>query len=117
MGKKNKGKGVWSSKVGRDCVSLDISLCRWLGKRLSHLAKHSAGVPQDYIDLIKTMHDEDRDTKFYHKCWKREMAAAGEALTLYSDIFKTSVADTSPVLADGQDAMKWVAKWLPNLWD
>jgi CubicO group peptidase (beta-lactamase class C family) len=80
MGKKDKN--VWTSKVGRDCVSLDTSLCRWLGKRLSHLATHSTGVPVDYIDM-----------------------------------FKNSGADNSPVLSDGQDAMRWVAKWLPNLWD
>jgi hypothetical protein len=115
MGKKDKN--VWTSKVGRDCVSLDTSLCRWLGKRLSHLATHSTGVPVDYIDMCKAMSDDDRDEKFYHNCWKREMSAAGEALTLYGDMFKNSGADNSPVLSDGQDAMRWVAKWLPNLWD
>lgn len=115
MGKKSKG--VWSSKVGHDCVSLDTALCRWLGKRLSHLAKHSTGVPQDYIDLVKSMQDIDRDTKFYHKCWKREMSASGEALTRYGNIHHEGGEDTPEVLDDAQSAMRWVAKWLPNLWD
>jgi hypothetical protein len=120
MGKKSKS--VWSSKVGRDCVSLDTKMCRWLGKRLSHLAKYSTGVPQDYINLVESMHDEGRDTKFFHKCWKREMSAAGEALTRYGNMFrdgmvKGDVEVTSTVLDDAQSAMRWVAKWLPNLWD
>lgn len=115
MGKKSKG--VWSSKVGHDCVSLDTALCRWLGKRLSHLAKHSTGVPQDYIDLVKSTQDIDRDTKFYHKCWKREMSASGEALTRYGNIHHEGGEDTPEVLGDAQSAMRWVAKWLPNLWD
>ena len=115
MGKKNKS--VWCSKVGHDCVSLDTALCRWLGKRLSHLAKHSTGVPQDYIDLVNSMQDIDRDTKFYHKCWKREMSASGEALTRYGNIHHEGGEDTPEVLDDAQSAMRWVAKWLPNLWD
>ena len=36
---------TWGTDVGEDCVSLNTSLCRWLGTRLVFLGSHTKGHP------------------------------------------------------------------------
>lgn len=117
MGKKSNEKSAWDTKLGRDCVSLDTALCRWLGKRLSYLAKHSNAVPVSYIDACKFESGAEGFDELYHECWKREMSAAGESLTRYCNMFQMESAEVTAAIADGREAMRWVAKWLPDLWD
>lgn len=110
MARKNK----WKTKVGRDCVSLDTALARWLGKRLLFLAKHSNGVPQQFIEERKI-----EDTDAAHDQWRKEMREAGETLTRYGTKLYDldTVEETQALAVDAVEAMEWVAHWFLGLWD
>lgn len=112
MGKKNK----WKTKVGRDCVSLDTSLARWLSARLLFLSEHTTGVPVQFMqELAGRM---EVDTEQAHALWKHELAFAGVGLERYAKHHEEEDARAEELtIAHGQNAMRWVAKWLPDLWD
>jgi len=111
MTRKNK----WKTKVGRDCVSLDTSLARWLSARLLFLSEHGTGVPVLFMEeLAERM---EVDTEQAHALWKHELAFAGVGLERYSNYYDEDVEAAELTIAHGQNAMRWVAKWLPNLWD
>jgi hypothetical protein len=118
--KKDKTNGIWSSKVGRDCVSLDTSLCRWLGKRLTHLATHTTSVPYHFTEQanIRVHPDMTQDHETWLHLWRHEMMHAGVALTIYVErIYEVEGAEAETIITHAQAALGWVAKWLPNLWD
>lgn len=109
MARKNK----WKTKVGRDCVSLDTALARWLGPRLVFLSKHTNGVPQGFIDR----HGFD-DIDMAHDQWRKQMGEAGEALSLYGRVYDIeSISEAQAVTDRAGEAMKWVAEWFFGLWD
>lgn len=111
MGKKNK----WKTKVGRDCVSLDTSLARWLSKRLLFLSEHSTGVPVQFMqELADRM---EVDTEQAQALWRHELAHAGVSLERYSELHECDISENASRIAAGQNALRWVAKWLPSLWD
>lgn len=105
-------KSVWSDKVGRDAVSLDTALCRWLGKRLAHLAKHTGGVPVVFINENPQL-DED----IHAVVWRSVMATHAENLLAYAKLYDAEPEESEVIISRGRDAMHWVAKWLPHLWD
>lgn len=112
MGKKKP----WKTKIGRDCASLDIALARWLSERLLFLAQHSAGVPVEFMDELTQRMDVDTDEA--HRIWKHELTHAGVALDRYAGQFEDeSIDGQRSRVSAGQNAMRWVAKWLPHLWD
>ena len=110
MGKKSKS--VWSSKVGRDCVSLDTSLCRWLGKRLAHLAKHTTGVPVVFINENPQLGED-----VHAAVWRSVMAVHADNLIAYGNMYDAEPEAHDDIIGRGKDAVQWVAKWLPHLWD
>lgn len=112
MGKKNK----WDTKVGRDCVSLDMSLARWLSERLLFLSEHGTGVPVKFIDELSE--NMEVDTEQAHALWKHELAFVGVGLERYANYHNEDDERAAELaVAHGQNAMRWVAKWLPHLWD
>lgn len=108
MGKKN----VWGSKVGRDAASLDTALCRWLGKRLMHLSTHTTGVPVAFINENQKL-DEDHQAAV----WRSMMLVQAENLLAYGNLYESEPEEADFVVARGREAMHWVAKWLPHLWN
>lgn len=109
MARKNK----WKTKVGRDCVSLDTALARWLGERLTFLAKHSNGVPQQFIEVRGIA-----DTDMAHDQWRKEMREAGEVLSKYGKVYDLdTVEEAQAVTVKAVEAMEWVAEWFLGLWD
>lgn len=110
MTRKNK----WRTKVGRDCVSLDTALARWLGKRLLFLAKHSNGVPQQFIE-VRGIPDTDEA----HQQWRKEMREAGEVLVAFgTTLYDLETAEeTRDLSLKAVEAMEWVAEWFLGLWD
>lgn len=107
-------KNKWKTKVGRDCVSLDTALARWLGERLTFLAKHSNGVPQAFIEERQIANTDEA-----HDQWRKEMREAGETLTRYgTNMYDIDDVEDRAVLAlDAVEAMEWVAKYFLGLWD
>lgn len=97
MLKKNSYKRKWGTKVGRDCISLDTSLTKWLGRRLVHLGQHTGSHP------CNMTHDE----------WRTLLVRHGNALTDYSkNRYDTDVYDVP-----AQEALAWVSANLGMLWD
>jgi hypothetical protein len=113
MSKKKPEKDPWDSKIGRDCVSLDLILCRWLGKRLVFLSQNTGGVPHRFMRKI-----EKKDAQRAHEKWQVALASAGTDLMRYGAILDDwpSPRETQMALA-AQEALRWVAEYLPDLWD
>jgi len=98
---KEEYKDTWGTPVGKDCVSLDTTMCRWLGERLVFLSLHTSG----------------RAIGFSEKRWKEELYANGIALVRWAHHYDLS-ADKQTVLYKGaQGALRWVARNLGRLWD
>lgn len=104
---KKKYKKTWGTKIGKDCVSLDTSLAKWLGERLLFLAKHSNSYPSYYAD---------------HKQWQCCLRAHGTCLLEYYNYVGlcleewTAEKETSKILL-AKESIHWVAQHLNHLWD
>lgn len=109
MARKNK----WETKVGRDCVSLDTSLARWLSKRLLFLAQHGDGYPVRFAEQVG-----NDDENLLHAMWQNELTHAGVALERYAKQYdEQDIKAANARVRNGQAAMRWVAEWMPHLWD
>lgn len=100
----SKYRRTWGSKVGRDCISLETSLCRWLGARLLFLAENASGYPMGYK----------------YADWTADLKRAGEALTTWGNRYEQEDWDKwhdKEDYARAQEALQWVATNLGNLWD
>lgn len=88
---------TWGTPVGKDCISLDSSLCEWLGARLIFLATHG--------------HDEDP--------FRAKLLKHGEALSAYPCGLGTNLTmdEHRKRVADAQKALAWVSRNLVRLWD
>lgn len=91
---------TWGTPMGQDCISLDTSLCLWLGDRLVFLAKHTQSHPGDQT----------------HEGWCAALIENGERLLVWANHFHNE-ADEPVAYRDAQSAMRWVAEHLGHLWD
>jgi len=93
---------LWTSPLGKDCVSLDTSLCKWLGDRLIFLATYTQSAPIGHTDMR----------------WRRELAEHGQALLAWDNHFELDAEqEEAAAYAHAQKAMRWVATHLGKLWD
>lgn len=92
--------------------SLDYHLTLTLGNQLKHLAKTTHGWPQS-----------DKFPKF--EDWQKALENNGNILLTYANreelLFGENVeydkALEEQIIKDAQKALRWVATYLPNLWD
>ena len=115
-------EATWGTKVGKDCVSLDSNLCRWLGKRLFFLSLYTSTAPGDLVATLPGDTDEE-----YFKAisdanlkWRSDLRYFGEALTKYGNRHKVgnvSTIEEDEMREKAQAALRWVAKNLGSLWD
>jgi hypothetical protein len=95
-------KARWGSKVGKDCVSLDHALCKWLGKRLVHLGMFT----DSYVE------GSDYNT------WRTQLIAAGVALYNYTKLHNIDDdAKRDKVISEAKSNLHWIADNLGHFWD
>ena len=87
---------VWKTPIGQDCMSLDHTLCSWLGERLLFLSEHSNSWNPTYWD---TMED-----------YKKTLYLQGMALKDYDP-------DNVGAMVAARAAVRWTATYLETLWD
>lgn len=93
---------TWGTPAGKDCVSLDTSLCRWLGARLLFLAEHTNSHPNGWG----------------YEAWKTTLHLHGTVLALWGDHFElVDHTEEETAYANAQDSLRWVADNLGDLWD
>jgi hypothetical protein len=108
MGRRVDGHG----DVRSDTAFLDISLCLWLGERLSYLAKHARKVPVPFTDNNPHLTAEQRDM-----AWRAVLATHADILIEYGDLPNVGSDKIVEVVRNAQDTLRFVADWLPFLWD
>lgn len=93
---------TWETPVGKDCISLETSLSRWLGERLTFMGEHTSGAPIGWE----------------HEDWKAKLRDMGERLTVWSEHhdLPDAAAEVEAYL-NAQEAIRWVANNLAQLWD
>ena len=102
---------VWGSMLGRSTIDMKTNMASWIGCRLVFLGENTTGVPID----------EDGDDLF--RDWPNNLQRHGHALKRYVRFRrdKQDISDTGytndRVDAAAQDAMDFVAKAFPHLWD
>jgi hypothetical protein len=96
----NKREEFFATELGRDCIDLNSTLARWLGRRL--LAWHNAGQVRYPIAYLGEL-----------EAWREDTKKAGEALLAYVD----PLNENEDVEPGAVEAMKWVAENFPQLWD
>lgn len=92
--------------------SLDYHLTSTLGAQLHHLANTTHGWPQS-----------DKFPEF--KDWQKALHKNADMLIAYANRDEVLFAKDTPydrekeeqLIKDGQKALRWVATYLPNLWD
>jgi hypothetical protein len=99
--------------VARDAWNLDTALAKWLGKRLLWLAENAHGIPGPYLTYAEDGFNTVDDDKAMAR-WRKDLRTHGKALQDYG---KGKVANRDDGLEKAQDALRWVAKRLPCLWD
>ena len=94
---------TWGSPIGQDCISLDISLCKWLGERMIFLAEHTNSYHPDYT----------------YESWAGNLTQHGYALLAYHDHWNDHDDDKPTVdyHLKAQAAMLFVAANLGHFWD
>lgn len=91
---------TWGTPLGQDCINLDTTMTRWLGHRLVFLGTHTNSYPGDYADL---------------RAWRAALLLNGGRLLAYAE---NKTADNGDVDYEvTRDALRWVAEYLPALWD
>lgn len=94
----------WKTEVGSDCISLDEALCKWLGERLIFLGENCHSIPMIYVGRPDGI-------------WEAELKANGSALLAYSEQKSDRVDALVKDYAAAQEAIRWVAGNLGDLWD
>lgn len=92
---------TWGTPVGKDCVSLDDSLCTWLGTRLIFLSEHG------YSGSVHMTKNQ----------WDKELRKHGNALLRYKLQYLCDPEGTDEIIHHAQEALVWVSEMLPALWD
>jgi len=93
---------TWGSPIGRDCVSLDITLCKWLGERMIYLAEHSNSYHPDMT----------------YESWTGRLMQHGHALLAYHEHWETDCdKPTEYFHSKATQAMLFVAANLGHFWD
>ena len=93
---KSEYERIWGMPIGQDCITLNVTLGKWLGERLIYLSyREHLGCPLDYPG-------GDRS-------WQKAMLRHGQALLEYGN----EVSENSQ---DAKSAMIWVAKNFDHLW-
>lgn len=92
---------TWGTPVGKDCVSLDTSLCHWLGERLTFLGEHTNSAPRGWE----------------YEDWKAKMREMGGYLSVWAGHYDLPVEAVPQAYTNAQEAMRWVADNLRQLWD
>ena len=98
-------KNTWGSPVGQDSINLDGALTQWLGDRLIFLSCHASGTPCEIT--------EDSGPR-EHANWRGDLHRHGVALQKYDQ------AGSNPdieIRERAQEALRWVADHLGDLWD
>lgn len=94
---------TWSTPIGKDCISLDTSLCRWLGERLVFMSDHANSFDPSVDDI---------------DAWKRLLYGYGHDLLAWTQHWDCETAeDERAVYERAQVALHWVADNLGTLWD
>ena len=93
---------TWRTPLGRDCISLDASLCEWLSARLSFLAEHHHSFP---IESSSEQYAADL----------RGHAAVFAAYGTRWDA--DSLEEEDKLITAAQNSLRWIADNLPSLWD
>jgi hypothetical protein len=90
----------WETTIGKDCISLDSSLAKWIAPRLKFLAEHGNTYPPQYTE----------------KYWQNELTMHGEILEAYA-MAQACGYNHDDMYQDAQASIKWVAEHLKHLWD
>lgn len=86
--------------------NLDSWLCEALGARLKYLAEHHHGYPG-----VLTYEKDDGS-------WGRDLNRHADALLAYPLADETrDTAEAMRIINEAKEALRWVAEWLPHLWD
>lgn len=97
-----KYRKTWGTPVGRDCISLDASLCAWLATRLRFLAEHHHSFPSESSS----------------EAWAAELRAHADTFAAYSTRWGADTVEAEEALiVAAQESLRWVADMLPTLWD
>lgn len=90
---------TWGTPIGQDCINLDVSLTRWLGERLMFMGAYTQSYPSDFENL---------------KAWQVALQGNATRLLAYAD---AAAQDCKPSYEVTRDSLRWVAEYLPALWD
>lgn len=101
MSRDERYASTWGTPVGQDCISLDITLAKWLGERMIFLSEHSNSYHPDYD----------------HISWTARLAEHGRALVAYENHFQAEHDEQEAIRLKAQVAMMFVASHLGHLWD
>ena len=99
---------TWGSKIGRDCIDFDQSLCRWLGERLSFLAQHANSCPAH-----AELYPPNMPTSEHFSHWQAQLKHHGAALLIYAE----HGTEKDDATQNAQEALKFIADHLKVLWD
>jgi len=104
-------KKTWGTPIGQDCISLDTSLCGWLGARLLFLSEHASSSPYYYGGTDN--HEVSCDL------FTSDLRDHGNALMRWAKHFDAAYdADMEKdTYIHAQEALRWVADNLGTLWD
>ena len=98
-------EATWGTDVGGDCISLNTTLCEWLGQRLMFLGTHTRAAP----------------LRWELKDWRADLVEHGTALRRYAMIanndIEATAAKEAAAYTDAQSALRFVASHLGDLWD
>jgi hypothetical protein len=88
----------FKTDIGKDCINLDLSTCKWLGERMVALSENCNTYPYRF----PTKDD-----------WTYALKANGEALLGYYNSRSVSHKE----LRNAQEAFRFFAEHLPHMWD
>jgi hypothetical protein len=97
-----KYRKTWRTPLGRDCISLDASLCEWLAERLAFLAHHHHSYPANTTP----------------KEYATELLSHAMAFSVYSERWDADTQEEEEkLIRQAQESLHWIADHLPELWD
>lgn len=96
-------KRTWGTPIGQDCISLDTTLCKWLGERMLFLAEHTQSFDPRYVSFEE---------------WQRTLRVNAYALLGWANHWDCgSVDEEHAAYEQAQAALRWIADNLGTLWD
>lgn len=97
-----------------DDINIDGAITRFVAQLLVHAADMAHGSPYAYASPFVEGIDVP-DIEFH--AWVFAMRLAAFALERYEVRFDVFGERRTKIERDAQDALVWVACWLPHLWD